>query len=232
VSRAGPYSLLLAAAVALLLAGQPGLLSGVDRVFELGVLTRERAGPLVRVLLLTGSATLLLGLWWLVRVHGAEARRAAYRRAFATLAQRIGGEVSSSGDRLRCWLEEGPVGRFQVDLTLDTAPGLRLLVAAPAVSALLVRRRDGHRGDLGWEPVAQGAGWELRAAGQDRVRRVGEDPSLAEALDDLFGSPASRSVRHDHLGVAVDLREVAPDELVPSVERAYAVAVRLADLNS
>jgi len=232
VSRAGPYSLLLVAAVALLVAGQPGLLSGIDRVFELGLLTRQRAGPFVRVLLLTGSATLILGLWWLVRVHGAEARRAAYRQAFVTLAQRIGGEVSSDGDRLRCWLEEGPVGRFQVDLTLRSDPGLRLVVAAPAVSPLLVRRREGERGDLGWEPVAQGGGWELRAAGADRVRRVGEDPSLSESLDLLFGSPASRSVRHDHLGVAVHISEVPPDELVPAVERAYAVAVRLAALNS
>lgn len=232
MSRAGPYSLLLLAALALLLAGEPALLSGVDRVFELGLLSRHRAGPLVRVLLLSGSSTLLLGLWWLVRVHGAETRRAAYRAAVVALAKRIGGEASASGDRLWCWLEGGPGGRFQVDLTLRPEPGLRLVVSAPAVSPLLVRRREGDRGDLGWEPIARGQGWELRASGADRIRRVGEDPALSEALDSLFGSSASQTVRHDHLGVAVHIRDVNPDEVVPSVERAYAVAARLADLNS
>lgn len=232
MSRAGPYAVLLLSAVALLLAAQPALLSGLDQTFDLGLLTAHRLPAVIQVLLLSGSALLILGLLWLVRVAGAESRRAAYIAAVGRLAERVGGQVSADAGFVRCRVDDAPGGRLQVDLDLSSDAGLRLVVGRPAQRALLVRRRGGGSGGLRWEPVAQGQAWEIRAGSADRIRRLGEDASLGAALDALFDAPAAQTVRHDHLGIAVQLAAVAPAEVEATVERAYAVAARLATLNT
>lgn len=231
LSRSGPYSLMLLAAVVLLLSVSPAGILLIVEVLGLGPIDASQADHLGRSLLGLGATFVIASILWLVRINRLDARRRAFATQLAQVAERIGGRVARAPHGLRCWADAGVLGLLQVDLTFGEEEGVRLLLGSPAPLPLLVLRRTPEDHPAPWEPVLRGMEWDMRAPSGERLRRVVRDDGLATALDVLFQGHAARYARHDHSGVEVEVSGVAPGQLVASVEAAFAVASRLARLN-
>ena len=229
VSRSGSYSLMLVAAVLLLLSVSPGALELLLGSWLRGSKDLDLAS---RIFLGIGAVLVIISLVWVLRIGRMDTWRRVLLGELSQVAERVGGRVEEVSGGLRCWADGGLLGLLRLDLTLERPALLRLTLGSPGASPLLVLRPALGRLPTEWEPAAQGQGWELRAAPGTQGRRIADEPALEAALDRLFSAHGARLVRHDHGGVEVELELQTGRELEGAVEAAFAAAARLAHLNA